>query len=155
MIMVRWSGADGHRDLPGAVDYLLRGSDCAAHAHAGAAPQGRGHAAGAGSGQRDAQPGRGCGELPVAGAAKEPAGVWFGEGLSMLGIAAGDGGQRGAGAGGVRPARAPHPARCDGTAVPLGSRPRSFRSREDRKAQALAAEPDATEERRAEIHSKV
>ena len=36
----------------------------------------------------------------------------------------------------------------------LGSRPRTFSSRDERVAQALAAEPDATEERRAEIRQK-
>ena len=53
--------------------------------------------------------------------------------------------------------RLEHPTQrdADGRPVSLGSRPRSFRSRAEREAEALAAEPDATEERRAQIRNKV
>ena len=91
----------------------------------------------------------------LAAAAKEPAGMWFGEGLSMLGIEPGSEATEAQ----VRAVlgRLEHPTRVDmdGKPVPLGSRPRTFRSPEDRAAQALAAEPDASEERRAEIHAQV
>ena len=62
---------------PGAVEYLLRGSGCAEHEHAGeASVRGGGRTADA------------VGYM-LAGAAKEPAGVWGGAGLSMLGVPAG------------------------------------------------------------------
>ena len=82
--------------------------------------------------------------------------MWGGEGLAMLGVEAGAAATEAE----VRAVfgRLEHPSRVDartGEALPLGSRPRSFSSREERVAQALAAEPDATEERRAEIRAKV
>ena len=91
----------------------------------------------------------------LAGAEKEPAGVWGGEGLSMVGAQAGAAATEAE----VRAVfgRLEHPTRIDlrtGEAVPLGSRPRNFDSRDERVAQALAAEPDATEERKAEIRQK-
>ena len=129
---------------PGAVEYLVRGSGCAEHEHAG-------EASARGGGQTADAVG-----YMLAGAEKEPAGVWGGEGLAMLGVEAGTA----ASADQVRAVfgRLEHPSRVDartGEALPLGSRPRSFSSREERVAQALAAEPDATEERRAEIRAKV
>lgn len=128
---------------PGAVDYLLRGSGCAEHEHAGeASEKGPDRSADA------------VGYL-LAGAGKEPAGVWGGAGLSMLGV------QLGAAAteAQVRAVfgRLEHPNRIDpktGAASALGSRPRNFSSRDERVARALAAEPDATEERRAEIRQQ-
>ena len=54
--------------------------------------------------------------------------------------------------------RLEHPTRVDaktGEPLSLGSRPRTFQSRDERVARALAAEPDATEERRAEIRNEV
>jgi conjugative relaxase-like TrwC/TraI family protein len=129
---------------PGAVDYLLRGSGCAEHEHAGeASARGGGRAADA------------VGYL-LAGAANEPAGVWGGEGLAMLGVQAGTAATDAL----VRAVfgRLQHPSRLDaktGEPLPLGSRPRNFQSRDERVAQALAAEPDATEERRAEIKQQV
>ena len=129
---------------PGAVDYLLRGSGCAEHEHAGEAS--------AGGGGRTADA---VGYL-LAGAATEPAGVWGGEGLSMLGVQAGTAATEAQ----VRAVfgRLEHPTRVDaktGEPLSLGSRPRTFQSRDERVAQALAAEPDATEERRAEIRNEV
>jgi len=124
---------------PGAVEYLLRGSNCAQHEHAG---QARGNGA--------EKVGDGVGYL-LAGAEREPAGVWFGAGLAMVGVEPGALASEAQ----VRAVfgRLEHPTRVDrlGGPVSLGSRPRSFRSREERVAQALAAEPDATQERRAEI----
>ena len=102
---------------PGAVDYLLRGSGCAEHEHAGeASARGGGKTADA------------VGYM-LAGAAKEPAGVWGGEGLSMLGVQAGTAATEAQ----VRAVfgRLEHPSRVDpktGEALPLGSRPRSFSS---------------------------
>ena len=144
---------------PGAVDYLLNGSDCAEHAHAGEAP----HAAAglvtdagvAAAPRRAARAADAVSYLLDAAAAKEPAGVWFGEGLSMLGIPAGDAATEAQ----VRAVfgRLEHPTKrdADGKAVPLGSRPRTFASREARLARALAADPDASEERRAELRAQV
>lgn len=127
---------------PGAVDYLLRGSDCAEHEHAGT---GTGRAATA-----DA-----AGYL-LAAAQREPAGVWGGHGLSMLDVEAGAAATEDQ----VRAVfgRLEHPNRVDeetGEPLPLGSRPRSFRPPDERIAQALVAEPDATEERQAEIRNAV
>ena len=129
---------------PGAVDYLLRGSDCAEHNRAGEASQ-RG-----GGKTADA-----AGYL-LAGAADEPAGVWGGGGLSMLGVQAGTAATEAQ----VRAVfgRLEHPTRVDektGEPLSLGSRPRTFSSREEREVRALAAEPDATEERRVEIKNEV
>ena len=128
---------------PGAVEYLLRGSGCAEHEHAGeASARGGGRTADA------------VGYL-VAGAEKEPAGVWGGEGLPMVGAQAGAAATEAE----VRAVfgRLEHPTQTNlrtGEAVPLGSRPPNFDSRNERVAQALAAEPDATEERKAEIREK-
>ena len=63
----------------------------------------------------------------LAGAEKEPAGVWGGEGLAMLGVEAGTAASEDQ----VRAVfgRLEHPSRVDartGEALPLGSRPRSF-----------------------------
>ena len=128
---------------PGAVEYLLRGSDCAAHTHTGQARE-----SGAGTAIN------GVGYL-LAGAEREPAGVWFGAGLPMLGIEPGTVASKEA----VRAVfgRLEHPTRVDerGNAEGLGSRPRSFRSREQRLADAWAAEPDATQERHAQIRNQV
>ena len=128
---------------PGAVEYLLRGSGCAEHEHAGeASARGGGRTAdavelhgrrrGEGAGRRVGR--RGPADGRRAGRCHS---------------------HRGGGAGGVRAAG--HPTQIDlrtGEAVPLGSRPRNFDSRDERVAQALAAEPDATEERKAEIRQK-
>ena len=139
----------------GAVEYLLRGSDCAAHEHAPAgAQQGADTTAGGESGRAAGRPSDAVSYL-LAGAATEPAGVWFGEGLSMLGIQSGSAASEAQ----VRAVfgRLEHPTQrdADDRPVSLGSRPRSFRSRAEREAQALAAEPDATEERRVQIRNKV
>lgn len=61
----------------GAIDYLLKGSGCAGHDHQTAEPMGAA-----------AQPAGA--EYLVSSAASEPAGVWFGTGLSMVGITAGE-----------------------------------------------------------------
>ena len=81
--------------------------------------------------------------------------MWGGEGLSMLGVQAGTAATEAQ----VRAVfgRLEHPTRVDaktGERLSLGSRPRTFQSRDERVARALAAEPDATEERRAEIRQR-
>lgn len=128
---------------PGAVDYLVQGSGCASDEHAGqVAENGVGRVGGAV-------------DYLLAGAEREPAGVWFGEGLPMLGIEPGTAGTEAQ----VRAVfgRLEHPTRVDGAGEPLalGSRPRSFRPFEERLAEALAKEPDAAEERRREITAGV
>ena len=125
----------------GAVEYLLRGSGCAEHEHAEKAGQKRGL--------------DGAGYM-LAGAEKEPAGVWFGTGLEdMLGIEVGTTATEEQ----VRAVlgRLEHPTKVDkdGDPLSLGSRPRKFRSREDRVKAALVAEPDATEERKEQIRNQV
>ncbi|MDN5934138.1 MAG: relaxase domain-containing protein, partial [Pseudonocardia sp.] len=125
----------------GAVEYLLRGSGCAEHEHAERAGQKRGL--------------DGAGYM-LAGAEKEPAGVWFGTGLEdMLGIEVGTTATEEQ----VRAVlgRLEHPTQVDkdGDPVSLGSRPRRFKSREDRVKAALVAEPDATEERQEQIRNQV
>jgi conjugative relaxase-like TrwC/TraI family protein len=124
---------------PGAVDYLLRGSDCATHEHAGQVVEN-----GAG------RVGHAVGYL-LSAAEREPAGVWFGEGLPMLGIEPGTAATEAQ----VRAVfgRLEHPTRADrdGKPLALGSPPRSFRPFEERLAEALAREPDAAGERRREI----
>lgn len=122
-----------------AVDYLLRGSGCSEHEHAETAGQ-----------RMD-----GAGYM-LAGAAKEPAGVWYGTGLEeLLGIEVGTT----ATAEQVKAVlgRLEHPSAVDenGDPMALGRRPFKFKSREEREKAALAAEPDATKERQDEIKAKV
>lgn len=132
---------------PGAVDYLLRGSDCAAHDQVASGTSRAAH-------RVSTTVGDAAGYL-VRAAAQESAGVWFGAGLPMVGVAAGTAATEEQ----VRAVfgRLEHPTLVDegGKAVSLGARPRTFRSRADRVAQAIAAEPDATEERREQIRAEV
>lgn len=120
----------------GSVDYLLRGSGCAEHEHA------------------PAKEADGVGYM-LAGAEREPAGVWGGHGLGMIGMTAGTAVTEEQ----VRAVfgRLEHPTAvtADGSPVALGNRPRKFKTRDQRIALALAREPDATEERRAEIANEV
>lgn len=121
----------------GAVDYLLHGCGCAEHEHGQKAELG------------------GAGYM-LAGAEKEPPGIWYGTGLEeLLGIEAGAVATEEQ----VRAVlgRLEHPTAVDekGEPVSLGRRPFRFKSREEREAAALAAEPDATEDRQAEIRAKV
>lgn len=121
----------------GSVDYLLRGSGCAEHQHA--------------SPSKEAE---GVGYM-LAGAEREPAGVWGGAGLEMVGMRAGAQATEEQ----VRAVfgRLEHPTAVDkdGHAVALGNRPRKYKTREEKVALALAKEPDATEERQAEIANEV
>ncbi len=130
----------------GAVDYLLRGSGCAEHAHApskaelGLAPAAR---------QREGA------QYLLTSAELEPAGVWYGHGLHMVGMAAGSQAT-------ARDVRAvfgklTHPTALDpetGKAAFLGRPPRQYKSTEQRIAAALAAEPDASEGRVAELTAR-
>src|SRR5690348_17295980 len=59
----------------GAIDYLLKGSGCAGHDHESPSSEPSASQAGA--------------EYLLASASKEPAGVWFGAGLSMVGMGRG------------------------------------------------------------------
>ncbi|WP_298795751.1 MobF family relaxase [uncultured Pseudonocardia sp.] len=122
-----------------AVDYLLRGCGCAEHEHAGTAQQQR----------------SGAGYM-LAGAEKEPPGVWYGTGLEeLLGIAEGSTATEEQ----VRAVlgRLEHPSAVDeeGNPLGLGRRPFRFRSRDERVAVAIAAEPDADEERQGAIRNQV
>nr|WP_239028453.1 MobF family relaxase [Pseudonocardia acidicola] len=131
----------------GAVDYLLRGSGCAQHAHASSPAE-----AGV---ERAVDLDGGGAQYLLASAEHEPAGVWFGAGLEMVGIAPGTQ----AGEADVRAVfgKLQHPSAVDEDGSPafLGRRPRQFRSTADRVAARLAAEPDASEERIREISNEV
>src|SRR4051812_5369543 len=65
----------------GAIDYLLKGSGCAGHDHESTASDTGVEQAGA--------------EYLLASASKEPAGVWFGGGLSMVGMGEGQAAREG------------------------------------------------------------
>jgi conjugative relaxase-like TrwC/TraI family protein len=124
----------------GAVDYLLRGSGCAGHDHEQEAVEGAtAQSAGA--------------EYLLSSAAKEPAGVWFGAGLPMVGMVAGESAR----ADDVRAVfgHLRHPASTEEEPEFLGRAPRTFAGVEARIERACAAEPDAGEERRAEIATQV
>ena len=132
----------------GAVDYLLKGSGCSEHEHAsqrvdldavGAAPK---------ASRPDAAQ-----YLMTSAHHGEPAGVWFGKGLIMVGIEAG----REATEHDVRAVfgRLQHPSSTKENPQFLGRAPRKFKSTEERVQAALEAEPDATEERIREISAEV
>jgi hypothetical protein len=128
----------------GAIDYLLRGSGCADHDHAEEASETSGAEQGTG---------RAGVEYLVGSAGVEPAAVWFGAGLDMIGIRSGTQASE-------REVRAVfgqlrHPESTERDPVFLGRAPRRFRSTEQRIRAALAAEPDADEERRAQIENTV
>jgi conjugative relaxase-like TrwC/TraI family protein len=122
-----------------AVDYLLNGCGCAEQELAEAAARQR----------------SGAGYM-LAGAEKEPPGVWYGSGLQeLLGIAEGTTATEEQ----VRAVlgRLEHPSAVDeeGNPLGLGRRPFKFKSRDERVAAAIAAEPDADPERRAAIRNQV
>jgi conjugative relaxase-like TrwC/TraI family protein len=130
----------------GAIDYLLRGSGCAAHDH----PHGQ-DAAGV-----DTGPGGGSEPVGVeyllGGGLDEPS-VWFGGGLDMVGIVSGSVAREAdvrAVFGQLR-----HPDSTEEEPVFLGRPPRRFRPTEARIAVALAREPDADPERKDEIANTV
>ena len=138
----------------GAVDYLLRGSGCAEHEHQPSPAEvrdldreGPSSAGGAAAGAQAS----GAGYL-LAGAEKEPPGVWFGSATQeMLGIAPGT-------AATERDVRLVfgkmlHPSSTPDEPRFLGRPPRKFKSTEERVRAALAKEPDAGEERRREIEA--
>jgi conjugative relaxase-like TrwC/TraI family protein len=122
-----------------AVDYLLNGCGCAEQELAETAARQR----------------SGAGYM-LAGAEKEPPGVWHGSGVEeLLGIAEGTTATEEQ----VRAVlgRLEHPAAVDeeGQPLGLGRRPFKFKSRDERVAAALAAEPDADPERQAAIRNQV
>ena len=123
---------------PGAVEYLLRGSGCAEHEHAGEASAAavaagpRTRSATCSPARRRSRPGCGAARACRCSACRPVTAATEAQVRAVFG-------------------RLEHPTRVDlktGEPVPLGSRPRNFSSRDERVAQALAAEPDATEERR-------
>lgn len=122
-----------------AVDYLLKGCGCAEQENAEIAARQR----------------SGAGYM-LAGAEKEPPGVWYGSGVEeLLGIEPGTTATEEQ----VRAVlgRLEHPTAVDedGDPASLGRRPFRFRSRDERVAAALAAEPDADAERQAAIRNQV
>ena len=132
----------------GAVDYLLRGSGCAGHEHAPDLDAER-------TAEREhAHQHEQTHERAHGGAARyfgaavengEPAGRWGGRGLALFGIA--EGAQ--ASEGFVRSVfgKLEDPR----TGESLGQAPRKFKTTAQRVEAGLAAEPDATPERRREI----
>lgn len=137
----------------GAVDYLIRGSGCAGHEHAQVLDAGRAREQTAEHAQErsagaEVGPERGRGAARYFGAAVEsgePAGRWGGRGLALFGIE--EGAQ--ASEGFVRSVfgKLEDPR----TGESLGRAPRKFKDTAARVEAGLAAEPDATPERRREI----
>ncbi|WP_329073535.1 MobF family relaxase [Amycolatopsis sp. NBC_01480] len=122
------------------AEYLLRAAGCAEHDHAAHSRDASSHGA----------------EYMLKGAELgEPDGVWAGNGLEMLGLA--DGQQVTAEQMRAVYGRLEHFDKTDaeGNAVPLGRRPRTYASQADRLAAALAAEPNAGEERQEQIRREV
>ncbi|GJF01431.1 hypothetical protein PSD17_03950 [Pseudonocardia sp. D17] len=138
----------------GSVDYLLRGSGCAEHEHA-PSPAERGAVADAAAGASGGGQVKGEGaQYLLSGAEREAPGVWFGGGLEeMLGIAPGTP----ATAEDVRAVfgRLARPGSDPKDPEYLGRAPRKFKSSAERIEAALAAEPEAGEERRREIENSV
>jgi hypothetical protein len=122
----------------GAIDYLLRGSGCAGHDHRSAGEEPSAEQAGA---------------EYLLSSAKEPAGVWFGAGLGMVGMVAGEAAR----ADDVRAVfgQLRHPSSTEEDPVFLGRAPRTFAAMEARIERAWALEPEAGEERRREIANQV
>jgi len=137
----------------GAVDYLIRGSGCAGHEHAPDRDVDRAREQSAGPAHErpagaEVGPERGRGAARYFGAAVasgEPAGRWGGRGLALFGIE--EGAQ--ASEGFVRSVfgKLEDPR----TGESLGQAPRTFKNTAARITAGLAAEPDATPERRREI----
>jgi TrwC relaxase len=133
----------------GAVDYLIRGSGCAGPEHA--QDRGREQAAEHAherSASAEVGPDRGRGAARYFGSAVEhgePAGRWGGRGLALFGIEAGAQASEGF----VRSVfgKLEDPR----TGESLGRAPRTFKDTAARVEAALAAEPDATPERRREL----
>ncbi len=142
----------------GSVEYLLRGCGCAEHEHAPkldlALEHGHKHDHKQEL-QRDREEARerAGADYLVRSAQGEPAGVWWGEGLDMVGFEAGSG----ASADDVRAVfgQLRHPSSTENDPVFLGAKPRIYRSVEERIAAALEAEPDASEERIWEIRNTI
>ena len=126
----------------GAVEYLLKGSGCAEHAHAQERNQAPAQEVEQGAERTPDAPGY----FLSAQEHGEAAGRWYGRGLGMLGMAAGSA----ATADDVRKifGELRHPD----TDEFLGRAPRQFKDYDARVAAALAREPGATPERVKEIH---
>uniref|UniRef100_UPI003F49784C MobF family relaxase n=1 Tax=Amycolatopsis sp. CA-290885 TaxID=3239925 RepID=UPI003F49784C len=121
------------------AEYLLRAAGCAEHDHA--------------AHSRDASS-QGAEYMIKGSDAGEPDGVWAGHGLEMLGLA--DGQQVTAEQMRAVYGRLEHFEKdADGNAIPLGRRPRKYANQADRLAAALAAEPNASEERQEQIRREV
>ncbi|MBP2371539.1 MobF family relaxase [Pseudonocardia parietis] len=131
-----------------AIDYLLRGCGCTDHEHVRGAPEHE-HERAREQSREQGGPERAGAEYLISGAEKEPAGVWWGQGLSMVGMSAGQEALEAD----VRAifGQLRQPTSTEKDPVYLGRKPRTFRSVKERTAAALAAEPDATDERKAQI----
>ncbi len=142
----------------GSVEYLLRGCGCAEHEHAPKLELGHelghqhDHKQGLSRGEAEARERAGA-EYLVGSSAGEPAGEWWGAGLDMVGFEAGSA----AAADDVRMVfgQLMHPSSTAENPVFLGSKPRVFKSTQERIAAGLAAEPDASEERIWEIKNTI
>jgi conjugative relaxase-like TrwC/TraI family protein len=135
----------------GAVDYLLRGSGCSVGE--GVPEVGEPSVAVEAPGERAGVEYLVGSSGEGSGAGHEADGVWFGAGLSMVGIGAGSRAREAdvrAVFGQLR-----HPDSTSEDPVFLGRPARSFRSIEERIEAVCAAEPDALPERRAEIANAV
>lgn len=148
----------------GSVEYLLRGCGCAEHEHAPEIDQGlelgeelehkHGH-----DHKHDQAGGReqtgadylskNAGQSPE----HEPAGMWWGEGLEMVAREAGTRARASDVRGVFGELR--HPDSSAKEPEFLGSKPRVFKSTEERIEAALAAEPDASEERIWQIRTRI
>jgi conjugative relaxase-like TrwC/TraI family protein len=135
----------------GAIDYLLNGSGCIEHDHdlEPGAPRDLDRVLEMAREPAVARPG----VEYLMSSAGEPAAVWFGAGLEMVGIEAGSVATED----NVRAVfgQLRHPDSTAKDPVFLGRKPRIFKSTKERIAAAVAAEPDATEERVAEIENTV
>lgn len=121
------------------AEYLLRAAGCAEHDHA--------------QHSRDASS-SGAEYLLGGSEVGEPDGRWAGSGLEMLGLA--DGQQVTAEQMRAVYGRLEHfETDAEGNAIPLGRRPRQYASQAERLSAALAAEPNAGEERQEQIRREV
>jgi hypothetical protein len=129
----------------GAIDYLLNGSGCIEHDR-GVGPAEPNTLDLVLEKAREPGAAQAPGIQYLMSSAGEPAAVWFGDGLEMVGIAAGSVATEAdvrAVFGHLR-----HPGSTERDPEFLGRRPRTFKSTEVRIAAAVAQEPDATERRR-------
>src|SRR4051812_4710457 len=121
----------------GAIDYLLKGSGCAAHDHSSGVEEGM---------ETTPPPGA---EYLLSSALRRRVGVWLGPALPMVGMVSVEAAREADGRAVFGHLR--HPSSTEQDPVFLGRGPLTFASVEARIGRAQAREPDAGEERRAEI----